>query len=470
MRFAVCGVAPLLTVCFRQIIIFAIAKQKSMRYNRPLRRLLQLINLESDLDDYENIHETIEKELVFKGTNLWILVFAILIASVGLNMNSTAVIIGAMLISPLMGPINGIGYSIATYDFPLFRQAVKNFTFAVIAGLIASTTYFAISPISTAHSELLARTSPTIYDVLIAFFGGTAGIVAITSKKKGNVIPGVAIATALMPPLCTAGYGLATGQFTFFFGALYLFTINTVFIALSALLISQILKLPIRGTIAEPQKKRINQMISLVLALVLIPSIYFGYLLVQKENFTERAARYIDNISVVEGNYLLKHEINPKTRTIQLVYGGTSLSGEQKEEIRIRAADFSLKDVTIDFKQGFSYADLALRNTEVEQMKAEINRLNMVIRERNSALTTITESREKGGELLSELGILYPQVTQVAYSQMLSYAMGKESPDTLAVVIVTTKGRDLTGNEKELVEKWLSTRLRSGSVKVFYNK
>ena len=300
-----------------------------MKNNRNLRKILQLINLDSDLDSFESIHETIEGDLVFKGTNLWILVFAILVASVGLNMNSTAVIIGAMLISPLMGPINGIGYSIATYDFLLFRQALKNFGFAVIASLIASTAYFAMSPISTAHSELLARTSPTIYDVLIAFFGGMAGIVAITSRKKGNVIPGVAIATALMPPLCTAGYGLATAQFTYFFGALYLFTINTVFIALSALLISQILKLPIRGRIAEAQKKRINQVISFVLALVLIPSIYFGYNLVQKEKFMVRAGRYVDNINVVEGNYLLKNEIDPKRRTIQLVYGGTSLSPEQ---------------------------------------------------------------------------------------------------------------------------------------------
>ena len=139
-----------------------------------------------------------------------------------------------MLISPLMGPINGMGYSIATYNMPLFRKAVKNFSFAVAASLIASTLYFAISPVSTAHSELLARTSPTIYDVLIALFGGLAGIVAISSKSKGNVIPGVAIATALMPPLCTAGYGLATWQFNFFFGAFYLFTINTVFIAMAS--------------------------------------------------------------------------------------------------------------------------------------------------------------------------------------------------------------------------------------------
>jgi len=441
-----------------------------MKYNRPLRRMLELINLESDLDEYENIHDTIEKELVFKGTNLWILVFAILVASVGLNMNSTAVIIGAMLISPLMGPINGIGYSIATYDLSLFRQALKNFTFAVVAGLLASTAYFAISPISTAHSELLARTSPTIYDVLIAFFGGMAGIVAITSKKKGNVIPGVAIATALMPPLCTAGYGLASGHFTFFFGALYLFTINTVFIALSAFLISQILKLPIRGTIADAQKKRINQMISVVLTLVLIPSIYFGYLMVQKEKFTERAGMYVENISVVEGNYLLKHEINPKTRTIQLIYGGTSLTEVQKEDILERANDFSLGDVNVHVEQGFSYADLALRNSEVETLKAEINRLNLLLRERNAELTGISAIREKGSDLLAEMAVIYPQVSEVSYARTLNYVKERENPDTLALVIVKTKGKDLTGKEKEQVEKWLSTRLKSANVKVLFSK
>lgn len=441
-----------------------------MKHNRPLRRLLELINLESDLDNFESIHQTIEKEIVFKGTNLWILVFAILVASVGLNMNSTAVIIGAMLISPLMGPINGIGYSIATYDYPLFRQALKNFSFAVLAGLIASTAYFAISPISTAHSELLARTSPTIYDVLIAFFGGMAGIVAITSKKKGNVIPGVAIATALMPPLCTAGYGLATGQFTYFFGALYLFTINTVFIALSALLISQILKLPIRGTIADAQKTRINQMISFVLALVLIPSIYFGYNLVQKENFMESAARFVDNVAVVEGNYLLKHEVDPQKRTIRLVYGGSSLSAEQKEEITSRAANFDLKRCVLDFHQGFSYADAAIRSSEVETLKSEINRLSMIIRDRNAKLSGLETKPELGGKLLAELVILYPQVSEVSYSETLKYIRGKDAPDTLTMVAISTRGSSLTSKEQEQVEKWLSTRLNAKAVKVYFNK
>jgi len=186
------------------------------------RKIFRFLDLTSDLDDIDQIHSSIEKGIIFKGTNLWILIFAIVIASVGLNTNSTAVIIGAMLISPLMGPINGMGYSIATYDFALFQRALKNFTFAVAASLLASTVYFSISPLSRAHSELLARTSPTIYDVLIALFGGLAGIVAISSRHKGTVIAGVAIATALMPPLCTAGYGLATLQFSYFFGAFYL--------------------------------------------------------------------------------------------------------------------------------------------------------------------------------------------------------------------------------------------------------
>ena len=173
-----------------------------MKTTTIFRKALHFFSLESELEHQDSVYEEIKKGIVLKGTNLWILIFAIIVASVGLNMNSTAVIIGAMLISPLMGPINGMGYSIATYDFDLFRKSVKNFSFAILASLVASTLYFVLSPVSTAHSELLARTSPTIYDVLIALFGGLAGIVAISSKQKGNVIPGVAIATALMPPLC----------------------------------------------------------------------------------------------------------------------------------------------------------------------------------------------------------------------------------------------------------------------------
>ena len=168
-------------------------------------------------EERENEAETIEnilKGINFRGSNLWVLIFAIFIASLGLNVNSTAVIIGAMLISPLMGPIMGIGLGIGINDFELIKKAFRNLAIATIFGILTSTLYFLISPLNEARSELLARTTPTIYDVLIAFFGGLAGIVASSTKLKGNVIPGVAIATALMPPLCTAGFGIASGNFT----------------------------------------------------------------------------------------------------------------------------------------------------------------------------------------------------------------------------------------------------------------
>ena len=167
----------------------------------------------------------------FHGATLWVLIFAIFIASLGLNVNSTAVIIGAMLISPLMGPIIGMGLAVGIADLKLFKRALTNYLITTVISVVTATIYFTISPITEAQSELLARTSPTLYDVLIALFGGAAGILAISTKSKNNVIPGVAIATALMPPLCTAGYGLAVSNTSYFFGAFYLYFINTVFIA-----------------------------------------------------------------------------------------------------------------------------------------------------------------------------------------------------------------------------------------------
>ncbi|MEJ5245461.1 MAG: DUF389 domain-containing protein, partial [Bacteroidota bacterium] len=315
-------------------------------------KILRYFNLEHELDDFDTLHRNIEAESIFRGTNLWILMFAILVASVGLNMNSTAVIIGAMLISPLMGPINGMGYSVATYNFELLRKSVKHFTFAVIVSLVTSTTYFAISPVSSPQSELLARTSPTIYDVFIALFGGMAGIIAASSKKKGNVIPGVAIATALMPPLCTAGYGLATFQPKFFFGAIYLFTINTVFIAISSVLVSQILKFPIRTLINEKQKKKINQAIWVVISITILPSIYFGYNLVENERFLQNASKFISSISILDGSYLLRNNVDASKKTIVLTYVGSSVTDEKKKIIHNNLKNFELDKAKIEIKQG----------------------------------------------------------------------------------------------------------------------
>lgn len=357
-------------------------------------RFLHYVSLDSELDNPESIDISIRRDVVFKGTNLWILGFATIIASVGLNMNSTAVIIGAMLISPLMGPINGIGYSIATYDIQLFRQALKNLGFAVVAGLIASTAYFALSPISTAHSELLARTSPTIYDVIIALFGGLAGIVAISSRNKGNVIPGVAIATALMPPLCTAGYGLATFQLSFFLGAFYLFLINTVFIALASVIISQILKLPIRTIPDANTRKRVNQVISVLITLMVIPSIYFGYLLVVKERFKENANRYISGIVQFEGNYLLAKEVDADKKTITLVYGGPSLSAFQMGEIRRKATEYGLDKAEIRFRQGLNTDQLKQNEEVLRLLRHEVMNLSGQIRQRDSIIDSLRSTME----------------------------------------------------------------------------
>ncbi|MEW6060476.1 MAG: DUF389 domain-containing protein [Bacteroidota bacterium] len=429
--------------------------------------ILHRLKLDSELERYDKIHKTIEEGVIFKGTNLWILVFAIFIASVGLNMNSTAVIIGAMLISPLMGPINGMGYSIATYNFPLFQKSVKNFVFAVVASLGASTLYFALSPVSAAHSELLARTSPTIYDVLIALFGGLAGIIAISSKLKGNVIPGVAIATALMPPLCTAGYGLGTGQFNFFFGAFYLFTINTVFIAISSVLISQVLDFPIRTIVDESQKRKVNRWISVVITITLVPSIYFGYLLVQKEKFQQNAERFVENVNIVEGNYLLKSQIVPDKRSITLVYGGNSLTDEHKQSIRDKMNEFSLEDATLNITQGFSISDILDRTTETDNLKSEINKLRTALTEKEKQLDSVSHRLLLGRQLLAEVRPLYPQIQSCSYSEAIVFnTAGKE--ERVAIVTFTVRGKRLSSADKVRINQWLSQRVNVEKVHTYF--
>lgn len=433
-----------------------------------LKRIVHYLNMDGEVDDFEKIHSAIEKDIVFKGTNLWILVFAIIMASVGLNMNSTAVIIGAMLISPLMGPINGMGYSIATFNFPLFRRALKNFSFAVVTGLIASTVYFTISPVSTAHSELLARTSPTIYDVLIAFFGGLAGIIAISSKLKGNVIPGVAIATALMPPLCTAGYGLATAQFAYFFGAMYLFTINTVFIALSSVAIAQLLKFPITTIVDPLQKKKVNQMITAVILITIIPSIYFGYGLVQKERFMENASRFIKSVSVLEGDYLLNHIVNTSNRTITLIYVGGDMTPEKQFIIEERAKDFSIDKKEIIVKQGFSVDKMMDKNNEFENLRIEINRLSTQLKEKDEQLKIAANIPVKGKQLLSELTSLFPEIHSCTYSESTLYQKEQKETIPIALISITARRNSLTYAEKTKIEKWLKERNPSIRTEVYF--
>jgi len=437
---------------------------------RYIYKLLHYINLESDIDDFETIHKNIEKDITFKGTNLWILAFAIIVASVGLNMNSTAVIIGAMLISPLMGPIIGIGYSIATYDFLLLTKSLKNFLFAIIASLIASTAYFMLSPIYTAHSELLARTSPSIYDVIIALFGGLAGIIAISSKHKGNVIPGVAIATALMPPLCTTGYGIATGQLNYFLGAFYLFIINSVFIAIASMIISKLLNFPLKGIVSKPHKKRLNRIIISIIIIVLIPSIYLGYKLVQKEKFTTNSNKFINNVNTIDNSYLLKYDINPTQKIIKLTYGGQPLTKEQQKNILQKALDFSLEKATIEFTQIIPNNDLTQSNN-IQHYQNEINNLKILLQQKNLQLDSLKNKNLIGQEIFKELQVLYPQIVNFIYGETYKYENinNKNTPDKLNLIIIKTNSI-LPKIDKIKIETWLSIKLKSQNIKLIFEE
>jgi uncharacterized hydrophobic protein (TIGR00271 family) len=435
-----------------------------------IKKLIDYINIQTEVEDFDKIHQNIEKDLIFRGTNLWILVFAIIIASIGLNMNSTAVIIGAMLISPLMGPINGMGYSLATYNFPLFRKALKNFLFAVGSSLFASTAYFLISPVSTAQSELLARTSPTIYDVLIALFGGLAGIVAISSKQKGNVIPGVAIATALMPPLCTAGYGLATAQFSYFFGAFYLFTINTVFIAISSVIISKVLKFPFSSHVDDAVKYKVQKWSYVVIVITVVPSFYFGYLMVEKEKFNNSALLFTESISVFEGNFLLKNEVDPRKKSIKLVYGGNSLSEQHKQIIRDRARVFSLGDALLDIQQGFSFNEIVGNANEMDQLKAGISKLNKELQEKERKQDSIVNRVLIGKQLLMEIKSLYPQITRCSFSETTIYSDSTVIGENVAIIVFGVKDNSLIEPDKKRINEWLKTRINNTYLTTYFEE
>lgn len=434
-----------------------------------IRIMLHYLNLEPELEDFGSIDATIRKDIVFKGTNLWILIFAIMVASVGLNMNSTAVIIGAMLISPLMGPIIGVGYSIATYNFPLLSKALKNFSFAIIASLVTSTLYFLLTPVSSAHSELLARTSPTIYDVLIAFFGGLAGVVALNSKQKGNVIPGVAIATALMPPLCTAGYGLATLQLKFLFGALYLFFINSVFIAFAALLVSQLLKFPIT-TIVDPYlRNRINRFITVIIVLTLIPSIYFGYKLVQKEKFILGANDYIKSISYYEGNYLLRHEINPEKKSLVLVYGGGALSEAAKKRLISMAGNFGLGKASVEVETALQMDELLKNREESEKMNTEVQRLQSMVQRYKAQYDAISKVPDVGNSLLREARTIFPELISCSYAETKIYTASVTEGKDVSVIVFGYTG-NLNKDEQTKIHAWLVERLGRTNIKTVFER
>ena len=301
--------------------------------------------------DTKDAERRIKDGIWFRGPTIWILAFSIIIASVGLNVNSTAVIIGAMLISPLMGPIIGLGLGMGINDIEFLKAAAKNLLIMVVISLLASTLFFLLSPLSLANpTELEARTAPTIYDVLIAFFGGLAGILENSRKERGTVLSGVAIATALMPPLCTAGYGLAHLNFHYFFGALYLFVINSVFIALATFLMVKYLRFETVGGLSPEALKRRKQAISTILVIVIVPSIWSAALLIRNNNYEVNAREFVENNRLI-GPHSYVYDYKIKAHHTEISIAGEPLSDSLRTAYFTAAARHKIKEKTITIQE-----------------------------------------------------------------------------------------------------------------------
>lgn len=314
--------------------------------------------------DKANTIKAISDGVNLKGYNIWILICSAMLASIGLDTNSTAVIIGAMLISPLMSPILGVGLSIAIHDKELLFRSVRNLTIAVIMSLATSVFFFSVTPLKDVTQELEARTYPTLLDVLVALFGGIAGIVSSSRKEKSNAIPGVAIATALMPPLCTAGYGIATGSWSYFLGAFYLFFINAVFISLATFIIVKYLRFPEKEYVDKSAQKLYSRWFTALALIVVLPSIYFLYTVYQKESAKKKIQTLVLDRIQADGNEILKWELQQTdTATMIKVYN----SGNAITQQEIFSIDSSLQ------KHGLS--NMKLKVFRVNFTKDEISNL-----------------------------------------------------------------------------------------------
>lgn len=420
---------------------------------------LRLLNLQNGEDDKGKTLESIKSNISFSGANLWILACAILVASVGLNVNSTAVIIGAMLISPLMGPIVASGFALAIYDFDLLKNALKNLLIATVASLLVSFAYFYISPFKEVQSELLARTTPNIYDILIAFFGGLVGVIAVTRVEKGNPIPGVAIATALMPPLCTAGYGLATGNFNYFFGAFFLYCINCVFICIATFAIVKYLKYPPKAQINIKHQKQVKYAISIIVFLMIIPSIYFAYNLYKQQQFLQSANKFIEQELINPGYTVVykKTDYNANPKTIALAFLTHRFSEKEIESLNAKLYNYGLANTKIIIKQDSSDNIQALKSSILNEIRTRESGYDAKDKTIKNLEAEIAKNKFDNLQITKEIRAFFPQIQTVSIANHNYYV----SKDSLIVVpvLVYRSDKDLQRNEKEKLNAWLKQRL-----------
>lgn len=442
-----------------------------------LRFLKDRFNLDMDKASQDETIDYIRKGVEFRGPNLWILIFAILIASIGLNVNSTAVVIGAMLISPLMGPILGIGVGTGTNDWELLKLSVKNLLIATIFSIITSTIYFLITPLGQAQSELLSRTTPTIWDVLIGFFGGLAGIVAGSRKDKSNAIPGVAIATALMPPLCTAGYGLAKGNFYFFLGAFYLYFINSVCIILATLLIVRFLKYRKKQFDDPAQERRVKSLITISAIITIIPSIYLGYQVVDRSIFQSNAQRFINQELTFENARCISHTFDSKKpRKIEVTLFGDPVSEDIIDNVKSKMPFYGLGDTKLVVFQGHDNQEQDVSQIEsnvrtgiiedlYKQNELDLKSKDERIKVLEDQLVNLKVNTLLAEQLSPELKALYPQVNEFSIDRTLLTHMDSLRQDTVYMAYMKFKTPPHRSDLKK-IENWLKARVKSDQVQL----
>ncbi len=432
--------------------------------------LREKFNLDEDKASQDEVMENIRKGVEFKGTNLWVLIFATFIASLGLNVNSAAVIIGAMLISPLMGPIMGIGLSLGINDFELMKRSVKNFGFMVLVSILSSTIYFFISPLTNAQSELLARTVPTTYDVLIAFFGGLAGIVAQSRKDRtSTVIPGVAIATALMPPLCTAGFGLATGQYNYFIGAFYLFLINTVFIAFATFFIVRFLKYDKKSFLDKQREKKVKRYLTVILFATIVPSVVIAYHLIQQTIFETNVDRYIANVVKFEKAQVIdyKHSYSRHGCELELIMIGEEVSQDAIENIRAQLPTYHLSNTALTIRQSTVSDKISFHSLQ-QNMEQLLLEKNSRISQLETEVHRFSRDTIPSDEISKELTVLTPGVTHVSLSRTPVYDSIGRTMDTVLICVIGHNGEPLDDQARETLVNWLKVRTRTNEVKLYH--
>lgn len=427
--------------------------------------LRELFNLDEDKADEDEIVETITRETEFKGTNLWALIFAILIASIGLNVNSTAVIIGAMLISPLMGPLMAIGLGVGITDLHLLKKGMKNLAVAAIISIVTSALYFFITPLHEARSELLARTTPSLWDVLIAFFGGLAGIVAGTRKYRSNVIPGVAIATALMPPLCTAGFGLATGNYMYFLNAIYLFFINSVFICTATLVVVRYLKFHRHRFADSGIQKRVMRIILVIVIITILPSTFLAFRIVDKSIFETNARQFVQGEFNFRQTQVVSRSFkyDPPNNFIDLLLLGENLSDSQIDTLKSKMRNYNLYKTRLLVRQGLT----AKQELDLSQIKASI--LEDVFKTQKDLDTaskkTLSKLEKPIPEIRLELKTLYPSLQEYSLSNQVVKNIDTLRTDTVTI-FVGKFSRYLTRAERNKLSDWLRVRTKADSLKL----